>query len=286
MCKSFLKAFNKLKQPAIFSLFIFASLVIVGSSYGDNNFSGSNAKEITERKKGTVIFRKGMNAPEPGGMAISGNSIDEAYSAEAKSYRAQGLQAQERGDLSLALKFYQKAVELDPNYAVAYNDLGIVYETGGDTSRAEESYLQSIKLQPDYLSPYSNLALVYENKRDFKTAAFYWKKRAELGSSSDPWTNKAKARYEAIHLTHGESSINTREQDIISLTREASLKKSLLKKDNKELSKDYFEKAKADFQKGNDLEARKEALNASQLDPANDEINEFIEKLQKRLLSR
>jgi tetratricopeptide (TPR) repeat protein len=285
-------AFNQLKQYRIIFFAACGLLFFISSVYADNDFSGSSGKSISEEKKGTVIFGKEKNRPSPLDAFMNSNSTDYATSDihgdSVKVYRDNGLEAQRRGDLDLALNYYQKAVELNPGYAVAYNDLGIIYEAKGDTKRAEENYLQAIKLEPDYLSPYSNLALIYENRRDFKDAAYYWKKRSELGSSSDPWTVKAKARYESIQLTNrGESSIaDAREQDVINLTQNISQQKSLLRKSNKELAQDYFIKAKQDFQKGFDLQAYKTALDAAQLDPDNDSIEEFVRKLHIRLLSK
>ncbi len=229
---------------------------------------------------------------------------------QARIYRYQGLEAQNRGDLETAFTNYQKAVELDPSFEVAYNDLGVLYEASGAIERAEESYLKAIIIDPYYLSAYTNLALLYENKRDLKNAALYWKKRAQLGGPDDTWTIKAKARYGDICLSLGEARVDTKEQEVMDLVKDVSAKKKLSKKNNKALAKavipvkddsakkklteknnkvlakDYFEKAKCSLGKG-DLEiAYKQALNAWQLDPSIDSMKEFIEQLQTRLLSR
>ena len=97
------------------------------------------------------------------------NKLSETQ-AMAREYREQGLAFQRQGDPVTALSFYQKAVELDPAYAVVYNDLGVVYEAMRFIDRAEESYLKAVKLDPEYLSAYTNLALLYENKRDLEKA--------------------------------------------------------------------------------------------------------------------
>jgi tetratricopeptide (TPR) repeat protein len=185
------------------------------------------------------------------------------------------------------MAFYQKAVQLDPAYAVAYNDLGIVCEAKGFMERAEESYLQAIKVNPNYLSAYTNLALVYENKRDLQKAAFYWKRRSELGSQDDPWTEKAKKRTEDIELVLSKTPWqDEREQEVVGLLKETSIQKSILKKDDSALARKHFEKAKQSYDKQDYATAIKEALDALQLDPANPEIDEFIAKVQTRALSK
>jgi tetratricopeptide (TPR) repeat protein len=205
----------------------------------------------------------------------------------ARMYRAQGVELQQQGDLDSARKCYQKAVELDPSYAIAYNDLGIIYEANGLNDKAEESYLKCIELDPAYLSAYSNLAILYENKRDLEQSAFYWKRRAELGSPGDPWTEKARQRLEDMRLVLSDRPLSDmREQEVAGFLTEMEIKKSKLRKDNKELSKDYFEKAKLKFNKGDEVNAFKMALDANQLDPANTEIVDFIEKIQTRQLSK
>ncbi len=205
---------------------------------------------------------------------------------QARNYRSQGVEFQRSGDIDAAMSLYQKAIELDPAYAVAYNDLGIIYEIKGSLERAQESYLKSIKIDPQYLSAYSNLALLYENKRDLDKAALYWQKRAELGSPDDPWTQKARQRLEDIRLVLRGGAGKYKEQEIIRLIDEVGNQKIILRQSNQALADKCFEKAKQNYLKQNYAAAIKEALDAQQLDPANKDIEAFIEKVQLRALSR
>ena len=201
---------------------------------------------------------------------------------QARSYRNQGLELQRIGNLEGAMSLYQKAIELDPMYAVAYNDLGIIYEAKGLFERAEDSYLKAIKIDPNYLSVYSNLALVYEHQRNLDKASFYWEKRAKLGSPDDPWTQKAKQRLGDIYLMLGKAN----EFEALDLMEEITKQKSINRENDRELANSYFRKAKLSYKKGNYALALKEALSASQIDPSNHEVEKFIEKVLKRLLSK
>jgi tetratricopeptide (TPR) repeat protein len=228
----------------------------------------------------SLLFAK---EPKPSGKE---ENLSE-FQKMARIYRAQGLELQRSGDLDSAMKLYQKAIELDPLYAVTYNDIGIIYEADGLIDAAEESYLKCINIDPTYLSAYSNLAILYENKRDLEQSAFYWKKRMELGSPGDPWTEKARQRLLDMHLVLSKRPLeDTKEQEVAGFLTEVEIQKSKLRRDNKELAKNYFEKAKLNFNKGNEISAYKMALDASQLDPANKEIEDFIEKIQTQLLSK
>jgi len=113
---------------------------------------------------------------------------------EAPTYRNQGYQAQQRGQGGLAVKYYQKAIAIDPFYATPHNDLGILYEKQGKLEQAEEEYLKAIAIDPRFLDPYANLALLYEQMGKRDKAILYWKKRIDYGHPNDPWTRKAMER--------------------------------------------------------------------------------------------
>ncbi|MBU2044370.1 MAG: tetratricopeptide repeat protein [Candidatus Omnitrophica bacterium] len=106
---------------------------------------------------------------------------------EARVYRDEGYRLQSMGDLKGALAYYQKAVQMDPYYAEARNDLGVVYEALGEDDQALREYEEVIKIDPNYLAAYTNLAFLYEKKGDVKNATEYWKKRYLLGQAGDYW---------------------------------------------------------------------------------------------------
>lgn len=206
---------------------------------------------------------------------------------QARDYREAGLENQNMGNLPLAMNLYQKAIALDPGYAAAYNDLGVIYEALGFPERAEESYLQTLRIDPYYLSACTNLAFFYENKRDLQKAAFYWGKRAELGLFDDPWTQKAINRLKDIRSVLSSRPIaDQREGDVLSLMKDVSVNRAVMNKDDKALSRDYFQKAQVSYNKNDLATAFKEALDAQHLDRYNPEIEAFIEKIEHRALTR
>lgn len=200
---------------------------------------------------------------------------------QAREYREQGLEFQRTGDLTSAMNFYQKAVEIDSSFPAAYNDLGVASEASGYADRAEESYLRAISIDPNYASPYSNLALLYEDRQDLNKALFYWEKRVEIGSENDPGTEKAIRHVQNICLVLG---IPNR-LEATDLAKEISIYRSL-SKDNTGLAVLYFKKAKLKYKKGEDVAALRDAINALQLDSSNTEIRDFVEMIQTRLLSK
>jgi len=219
------------------------------------------------------------------------NPFDEGISAsvhkQAVLYRNKGLEYQRTGNLDMATSFYQKAAAMDPSYGVVYNDLGVIYEAAGLLPQAEESYLKAVQIDPDYLSAYTNLALLYENQRKLDKAEFYWSQRASLGAPDDPWTQKAASRLNDIRAVLSNQPVSFgREDDVLGLMQDVSGQKSTFKKDDRSLSQDLFRKAKMSFDRGDLAMAFKEGLDAQYLDQDNREIEEFIEKVETRALSR
>lgn len=238
--------------------------------------------------------KKPRNVTAPSGQPLSG--LLSQLQSEAREYREIGMRFQNSGNIDAAQAYYEKAAEFDPAYAVVYNDLGVIYEAKGEIDRAEENYLTALKIDPGFLSAFTNLALFYENKRDLVKASYYWGKRASLGAASDPWTNRAARRLEDIRLVSTMPSLgNSREQEVIELVKDVASKKPAAsfkkeqqeKTDNKKiLAQRHFTKAKKCFDKKDYSTAIKEALDAQQLDPDNEEIEAFTDKALHKALSK
>jgi len=49
-----------------------------------------------------------------------------------------------------AVKSYEKAIQLKPDYAEAYNNRGAALQTIGQNERALKNYEKAIQLKPDF----------------------------------------------------------------------------------------------------------------------------------------
>ena len=56
---------------------------------------------------------------------------------------------------------YDQAINLDPEYAVAYNNRGNSYNALKQYEKAIEDYRQAIKLNPEEGTAYYNIACLY-----------------------------------------------------------------------------------------------------------------------------
>ena len=112
--------------------------------------------------------------------------LTKAYNKETDALSAtdwftKGYNAGENKEYDKAISFYLRAIELDPDYADAYNNLGLDYYNQGNYIKAIELWEKAIELKPDFAAAYLNLGLAYYNNSDVNTALIYYKKAARLG---------------------------------------------------------------------------------------------------------
>ncbi len=63
-----------------------------------------------------------------------------------------GIEVAQKGLWKEALFRWEKAVELDPNYAAAYNNLAVAYEHEGLFDKARQAYTKALALDPNNVS--------------------------------------------------------------------------------------------------------------------------------------
>jgi type IV pilus assembly protein PilF len=68
---------------------------------------------------------------------------------DAKSQVEFGINVAQRGLWREAIYRWEKAVELDPSYAAAFNDLAIAYEHDGQLDKARKAYDKALELEPN-----------------------------------------------------------------------------------------------------------------------------------------
>jgi Flp pilus assembly protein TadD len=69
-----------------------------------------------------------------------------------------------------ALDYLQRAVELRPDYAEAFNNMGIVFVRQQDYSKAEEQFKSGIRVAPRFDQSYLNLARLYAMRGEKENA--------------------------------------------------------------------------------------------------------------------
>ncbi len=78
----------------------------------------------------------------------SGTLLADSHSKQARAEADFGIVVAQKGLWREALYRWEKAVELDPQYAAAYNNLAIAYEHEGEFAKARKAYEKALELDP------------------------------------------------------------------------------------------------------------------------------------------
>lgn len=75
-----------------------------------------------------------------------------------------GAELLKQGRLEEAIAEFQRAVEVDPNYAAAHFSLAYAYERGERIDEAIAQYQKALELEPGNLLGHNNLGVLYDKK--------------------------------------------------------------------------------------------------------------------------
>jgi Flp pilus assembly protein TadD len=81
--------------------------------------------------------------------ALTSTPVRADSRSEARAQVEFGINVAQRGLWREAIYRWEKAVEIDPTYAAAFNDLGIAYEHEGQLEKARKAYEKAIALEPN-----------------------------------------------------------------------------------------------------------------------------------------
>jgi Flp pilus assembly protein TadD len=81
---------------------------------------------------------------------------------DAKSQVAFGISVAQRGLWREAIFRWERAAELDPTYAAAFNNLAIAYEREGQFEKARQAYERAVELEPHNAQVRQNYELFKE----------------------------------------------------------------------------------------------------------------------------
>ena len=98
-------------------------------------------------------------------VIVAVGSAGSAYADSRRDARTQvdfGVSVAQRGLWREAIYRWEKAVEIDPNYAAAYNDLAVAYEHEGNLAKAKAAYEKALKIEPNNAQIRQNYELFKE----------------------------------------------------------------------------------------------------------------------------
>jgi tetratricopeptide (TPR) repeat protein len=150
-----------------------------GSSMGGSPGLGSSARlmdcELRARLPGyrsqsvSLANRRPMDPPDVGiillhrmgeseGSTISASSLNAPKDAK-KAYE-KGMDSLKKRKSDDAVKSFEKAVDVYPKYATAWNELGRLQMAKGDPETARKSFESAVAADPKFVPPYLEMAMI------------------------------------------------------------------------------------------------------------------------------
>ena len=94
-----------------------------------------------------------------GAATVSFQQLQHKVPKQALKEYQKGRAASKKGDSETAIDHLQNAIQLDPEFADAHNDLGVVLARLGNTGEAAEQFQKAVDLAPDHNVAVGNLSL-------------------------------------------------------------------------------------------------------------------------------
>jgi len=87
----------------------------------------------------------------------------------------------EKGQVDEAITCYRRALELNPNYADAYNNLGLTFKEKGELDEAITCYRRALELNPNQVNAHFNMSLALLLSGNFKQgwSEYEWRWKAD-----------------------------------------------------------------------------------------------------------
>jgi len=98
-------------------------------------------------------------------LALSTAPLRADARSEAKDQVDFGIDVAMRGLWREAIYRWQRAVEIDPTYAEAFNDLAVAYEHEGQLDKARTAYEKALELEPEQPSVLNYLGYSWADQR-------------------------------------------------------------------------------------------------------------------------
>jgi tetratricopeptide (TPR) repeat protein len=166
---------------------------------------GINGRAIPDLRTGTVTFVLGIginsflatnNGKKPQIIATA------AEKKAAVDFMRDGLDKAAKEDFNGAIADYNRAIELNPNLAEAYNNRGLARSHQQDFNGAIADYNRAIELNPNLAEAYNNRGLTRSHQQDFNGAIADYNRAIELNPNlAQAYANRGFAHRQQIAQT-------------------------------------------------------------------------------------
>ena len=109
---------------------------------------------------------KGSSSPG----VVDANATDQKVSPKAKQAYEEALTSVNAQQFERAVEMLKRAIDIQPNYFHAYNDLGVLYMRSNQLDQASDALRHAIKINNRIYIPQLNLGIVLNRQGKFKEA--------------------------------------------------------------------------------------------------------------------
>ena len=127
-----------------------------------------------------------------------------------KQFLNAGNKSYKRGDLSNATSYYEKALEFDPEFYLAYFQLGVLQKKQGQSKLAIESLNKVLEINPEHDKTWFTLGTAYETDGNIDTAIDHYLKAIDINTGySKAYGNLGKLYTEKQNYKEAEDILKT-----------------------------------------------------------------------------
>ena len=172
-------------------LAIILSFLTINLCYGQNNAKQIWAKGVEYAAQGKFNeakeeFEKALKVDPLYGSAkralkVIEDVVDQKIKSKTALHLFKGISYSNKEQWDAAVAEVNKALEINPRYAYAYNIRGLAYNRNGQHDKAIADYTKVIEINPIDALAYYNRGISYNAKGNMKKACSDWKKACELG---------------------------------------------------------------------------------------------------------
>jgi tetratricopeptide (TPR) repeat protein len=119
-------------------------------------------------------------------IASNDKQNEKSYSdnREAVALYTKGVDEAQKGNYKKAVENYEKAVEIDPEFAFAWDNMGLAFRKLEDYDKALAAYNKSLEIDPYGLMPLQNIAIVYRYKKEYDKAIEAYERLAAIDKTN------------------------------------------------------------------------------------------------------
>jgi len=99
-----------------------------------------------------------------------------------KACNSEGQKLQEEGKYNEAIKKFQEALKIKPNYSSAYIGMGICFKESNVYNKAIENFRKAIELHPNHSKAWKCMGNVYEKMENYRKAIESYEKAVQINS--------------------------------------------------------------------------------------------------------